>query len=95
MDQKNGSVFVDVKDEGIGIPVEAQERVFDRFYRGEDALVLATPGTGLGLSIVKQLVEMHNGKIWLKSTGDSRTGQHVLIYPAGVPARGVMLWQKL
>jgi PAS domain S-box-containing protein len=69
MDQKNGSVFIDVKDDGIGIPVEAQERVFDRFYRGEDALVLATPGTGLGLSIVKQLVEMHNGKIWLKSTG--------------------------
>jgi two-component system phosphate regulon sensor histidine kinase PhoR len=69
MDQKNGSVFIDVKDEGIGIPAEAQERVFDRFYRGEDALVLATPGTGLGLSIVKQLVEMHNGKIWLKSTG--------------------------
>jgi signal transduction histidine kinase len=69
MAQKNGSLLVDVKDEGIGIPVEAQERVFDRFYRGEDALVLATPGTGLGLSIVKQLVEMHSGKIWLKSSG--------------------------
>ena len=69
MDHKNGSVLVDVKDNGIGIPIEAQERVFDRFYRGEDALVLATPGTGLGLSIVKQLVEMHNGKIWLKSSG--------------------------
>jgi len=69
MDQKNGNVLIDVKDEGIGIPLEAQERVFDRFYRGEDALVLATPGTGLGLSIVKQLVEMHSGKIWLKSSG--------------------------
>ncbi len=69
MVQMNGSVQVDVKDDGIGIPVDAQERVFERFYRGEDALVLATPGTGLGLSIVKQLVEMHNGKIWLKSSG--------------------------
>jgi two-component system phosphate regulon sensor histidine kinase PhoR len=69
MDNMNGSVQVDVKDDGIGIPFETQERVFDRFYRGEDALVLATPGTGLGLSIVKQLVEMHNGRIWLKSSG--------------------------
>ena len=44
-------------------------RVFERFYRGEHPLVLATPGTGLGLPIVRQLVEMHNGKIWMKSEG--------------------------
>ncbi|PWH14827.1 MAG: hypothetical protein DDG60_07040, partial [Anaerolineae bacterium] len=62
-------VQIDVKDNGIGIPLEQQERVFERFFRGEDPLVLATPGTGLGLSIVKQLVEMHHGKIWMSSTG--------------------------
>lgn len=62
-------VQIDVKDTGIGIPIEQQERIFDRFFRGEDPLVLATPGTGLGLSIVKQLVEMHHGKIWMQSTG--------------------------
>ena len=62
-------VQVDVMDTGVGIPVEDQGRIFDRFYRGEDPLVLATPGTGLGLAIVKQLVEMHNGRIWLKSEG--------------------------
>lgn len=62
-------VQVDIKDSGIGIPFEQQERIFDRFFRGEDPLVLATPGTGLGLSIVKQLVEMHHGKIWMFSTG--------------------------
>jgi PAS domain S-box-containing protein len=65
----DGMVQIDVKDTGIGIPLEQQERVFDRFFRGEDPLVLATPGTGLGLSIVKQLVEMHHGKIWMFSTG--------------------------
>jgi len=66
----NGNeVQVDVEDSGVGIPVEDQGRIFDRFYRGEDPLVLATPGTGLGLAIVKQLVEMHNGRIWLKSEG--------------------------
>jgi signal transduction histidine kinase/putative methionine-R-sulfoxide reductase with GAF domain len=62
-------VQVDVKDNGIGIPLEDQARVFERFYRGEHPLVLQTPGTGLGLSIVKQIVEMHKGRIWMKSTG--------------------------
>src|SRR5258706_10847147 len=62
-------VQVDVEDNGIGISLEDQERVFQRFYRGEHPLVLATPGTGLGLSIVKQIVEMLNGRIWMKSNG--------------------------
>jgi signal transduction histidine kinase len=62
-------IQVDVRDNGIGIPLEDQARVFERFYRGEHPLVLSTPGTGLGLSIVKQIVEMHKGRIWMKSTG--------------------------
>src|SRR6266540_2732684 len=62
-------VQVDVKDNGVGIPLEDQPRVFERFYRGEHPLVLSTPGTGLGLSIVKQIVDMHKGRIWMKSTG--------------------------
>jgi len=56
-------------DTGIGIAAAEQERVFERFYRGEDPLVLATPGAGLGLSMAKQLVEMHRGRLWLKSDG--------------------------
>ncbi len=62
-------VQVDVEDNGVGIAVDDQERIFERFYRGEHPLVLSTPGTGLGLSIVKQIVEMHRGKIWMKSSG--------------------------
>jgi GAF domain-containing protein/nitrogen-specific signal transduction histidine kinase len=65
----DGVVQVDVKDNGVGIPLEDQNRVFERFYRGEHPLVLQTPGTGLGLSIVKEIVEMHKGRIWMKSTG--------------------------
>ncbi len=69
MREVNNEIQVDIKDTGIGIPAEEQERIFERFYRGEDPLVLATPGTGLGLAIVKSLVAMHKGRIWMKSSG--------------------------
>ena len=69
-----GEVQVDVMDNGVGIPKPDQERVFERFYRGEHPFVLATPGTGLGLAIVKQLVEMHKGRIWMKSDGNPGNG---------------------
>jgi signal transduction histidine kinase len=66
----NGSeVQVDVQDNGIGIALPDQARIFERFYRGEHPLVLSTPGTGLGLPIVRQLVEMHRGRIWMSSAG--------------------------
>ena len=67
--REGDEVQVDVQDSGIGIPLELQPRVFDRFYRGDHPFVLATSGTGLGLSIVQHLVEMHNGRIWLESSG--------------------------
>jgi PAS domain S-box-containing protein len=64
-----GAVQVDVEDNGIGIDSVDADRIFERFFRGEDPLVLATPGTGLGLAIVKQLVTMHKGHIWMTSKG--------------------------
>ncbi len=72
--QKNGDLQVDVQDNGVGISPEDQARIFERFFRGEHSLVLATPGTGLGLPIVRQLVEMHNGRIWMSSTGVAGEG---------------------
>jgi two-component system sensor histidine kinase VicK len=66
---QDGEIQVDVQDTGIGVSLEEQERVFERFYRGEDALILATAGTGLGLAVAKTLVEMHHGRIWLSSSG--------------------------
>ncbi len=65
----HGEVQVDIIDNGVGIARGDQDRVFERFHRGEHPFVLATPGTGLGLAIVKQLVEMHKGRIWMKSEG--------------------------
>ena len=52
---------------GPGIPPEARERVFERFYRVDRARSRETGGTGLGLSIVKHIVQAHGGEVWLKS----------------------------
>ncbi len=88
----NGEVQVDVIDNGVGIAEEDQARVFERFFRGEHPLVLATPGTGLGLPIVKQLVEMHHGRIWMKSKGvpgEGSTFSFTLpVYATGPSGRG-------
>jgi len=69
MDLSGSEVQIHVKDDGIGILPKDQPRIFERFYRGEDPLVLKTSGTGLGLSIVQRLIDMHQGRIWLESTG--------------------------
>lgn len=64
---RNGSVEVSVTDRGIGIPVEQQERVFERFFRADPARSRATGGTGLGLAIVKHVAANHNGSVRLWS----------------------------
>jgi signal transduction histidine kinase len=60
-------VVVSVSDEGIGIPVEEQDRIFERFYRVDDALSRRTAGSGLGLYLAKAVVEAHGGRIWVES----------------------------
>ncbi|MDD7506881.1 MAG: ATP-binding protein [Clostridiales bacterium] len=62
------NVILKVSDTGIGIPVEHQSRVFERFYRVDKSHSKETGGTGLGLSIVKHAVAYHGGRIKLDST---------------------------
>ncbi len=63
----NGHVELCVADDGPGIPVEARERVFERFYRVDKARSRDAGGTGLGLAIVKHIVQSHGGKVWVES----------------------------
>jgi PAS domain S-box-containing protein len=60
--------IVSVRDEGEGIPLSEQDRVFDRFHRVESGLTRKTGGTGLGLYIAKRLVEAMGGRLWLVSS---------------------------
>ncbi len=59
--------LVSVTDTGVGIPPNEIAHVFERFRRVRSGAAQAIPGTGLGLTIVKQIVEMHGGKIWVES----------------------------
>lgn len=59
---------VSVRDDGIGMTPEEQERAFDEFFRAKNVFTENVPGTGLGLSLVKRLVDMHHGKININST---------------------------
>jgi signal transduction histidine kinase len=56
-----------VKDYGVGIPLKDMEKIFDRFFRGDESQRLGIKGSGIGLTIVKQIVEAHGGTISLES----------------------------
>jgi signal transduction histidine kinase len=79
-------VIVSVADTGIGIPPGLEDRIFERFFRGDEIheLVMDTPGTGLGLAIVREFVQMHNGRIWFESEVGKGTTFYVAL-PSKAP----------
>lgn len=81
---EGGDVVLSVADQGIGIPLEAQGRVFERFYRVDRARSRASGGTGLGLAIVKHVVELHQGTVHVDSElgrGSRFTARLPLVQP--------------
>ncbi|HLF73164.1 MAG TPA: GAF domain-containing protein [Anaerolineales bacterium] len=68
-----------VKDNGIGISVEDQAKIFQKFFRSDDMKAREATGTGLGLNITKSLVEMQGGRIWFESEYRKGTTFHFTI----------------
>lgn len=76
--EKNNRKCLSVEDDGIGIPLSQQERIFERFYRVDKSRSKKDGGTGLGLAIVKHIVEIHDAKLKLTSTPGVGTKIEVL-----------------
>jgi signal transduction histidine kinase len=81
-------VLIRVSDEGVGIPPEAHEHIFERFTRSESALASEIRGTGLGLYLARQLIESMGGAIWLERSepGKGSTFAYTLPLASAVPS---------
>lgn len=64
---KGSRILIKIADNGIGIPKDELPRIFEEFYRARNAKEVEKDGTGLGLSMAKQVIEIHNGRIWVES----------------------------
>jgi len=86
---KADHVICSVEDSGIGIPKKDQHRVFEKFFRADNAIAMVPDGTGLGLSLVKSIVLAWNGNIWFVSEEGSGTKFYFTIPLIGMkPRRG-------
>jgi signal transduction histidine kinase len=82
----NGSVKLEVRDHGIGIPPNEQEKIFEKFYRCGDPLVHNIKGSGLGLSLVRHIVRAHGGDVQVESAPE-KGSKFTIALPLGQSAR--------
>jgi signal transduction histidine kinase len=75
----DGTLAIEVKDTGIGIPADKQEKIFERFFQTDVPESMVNQGTGIGLAITKEFVKLHNGIITVKSEPEKGTSFTVLL----------------
>ncbi len=80
-EKHNSEILLSVKDNGVGIPLEMQDRVFEIFSQIHQPTEIVTSGLGIGLSLVKSLVEIHGGSIELLSDGPNQGSEFRIRLP--------------
>lgn len=78
---KGGEVWIQVQDNGIGLPASELERIFDEFYQVASHMTRRHGGIGMGLSIARGLVNVHNGRVWAESAGDNLGSTFTIALP--------------
>ena len=84
LEQKDEFFQINVVDQGIGIPIDVQDKIFSKFYRADNAVKLETEGAGLGLYMAKLIVETSGGTIWFESTEGKGSAFHFTIPKDGM-----------
>ncbi|MFC1595121.1 ATP-binding protein, partial [Patescibacteria group bacterium] len=82
--RSKSDIIISVQDNGIGIPKKVQPRIFDKFFRADNATKFDPEGSGLGMYVAKMIMEVSGGKIWF----ESREGKGTTFYVA-IPAMGM------
>jgi len=68
IEKHEAEVVFKIKDTGVGIPESEHERIFTKFFRGDNVIKMETEGSGLGLYTTRNIIDAHRGKIWFEST---------------------------
>ncbi|HYH75537.1 MAG TPA: ATP-binding protein [Candidatus Saccharimonadales bacterium] len=85
--RKDDQVITQIADNGVGIPADQQDKIFDKFFRASNVASLETDGTGLGLYLVRAIVESSGGKIWFKSAQGQGTTFWFTLPMAGMESK--------
>jgi len=81
LERHGPEAWMRVSDNGVGLPADQLERVFDQFYQVEHHMTRRHEGMGLGLSIVRAVVRAHNGRVWAESAGRDQGATFTIALP--------------
>jgi signal transduction histidine kinase len=81
LERRGAEAWMRVRDNGVGLPAEQLERVFDQFYQVEHHMTRRHEGMGLGLSIVRAVVRAHKGRVWAESAGRDQGASFTIALP--------------
>jgi signal transduction histidine kinase len=83
LERAGDEAWISVADDGMGIPADELDRIFEQFYQVEDHMTRRHEGMGLGLAIVKAVANAHNGRVWAESGGPGLGSQFTIAIPLG------------
>lgn len=85
LERRRQEIWVKISDNGVGIPSEQLETIFDEFHQVEDHMTRRHNGMGLGLSIARGMVQAHEGRVWAESEGSNKGSTFYVVLPVAQP----------